>query len=531
MLIYILKSSACLAIFFVFYKLFLERENMHIFKRFYLLASSFVSFIIPLITFISYTKPDQESINQNILLTEVISQRVKESLFDLSFILWSIYGIGLIIFGIIFVKNLSQILLKVKNNPRVKIGSITNVLLLDLIIPHTFFNYIFLNKQKFENREIPKEVLLHEQTHAKQKHSIDILIIEVLQVVFWFNPLIYFIKHAVKLNHEFLADQAVLQKGINTSVYQKILLTFTSNSSHIQLVNAINYSLLKKRLTIMKTRTSKNAIWLRSLVLLPLLAVLIYGFSSKVTIEKEVPNSKVINEITLQKKATPEQVAEYNKLAKYYNAQSKSNLRIKLKDVKRLEYIYSLMTEAQKKNAEPFPDFPPPPPTPQPSLDTIPDNVNSKKIKVVEGKYITPKEEMKVVIGRKISTPDHGKIIEGRKVGKTEKNVKINKVQPPPPSPSPIPASTTPKLEKTHKIPPPPNSSKPDTIHEVNGWKVTGVSNDIPPPPLPKDATYYINGKKASLKQVKDLDADDIIRMEVNKKNSKETKVYITTKQ
>lgn len=115
----------------------------------------------------------------------------------------------------------------------------------------------------------------------------------------------------------------------------------------------------------MKTKTSKTVIWFRSLVLLPLLAILIYSFSSKNYIEYE--HSK--NEITTQKKASAEQIAEYNKLAKKYNSQSEDNRVFKLKDINRLEYLYSLMSKTQKANAEPFPNFPPPPPAPAPKIN------------------------------------------------------------------------------------------------------------------------------------------------------------------
>jgi len=138
-------------------------------------------------------------------------------------------------------------------------------------------------------------VILHEQTHATQKHSLDILFIELLQIVFWFNPFLYFIKHSIKLNHEFLADRAVLNKGIATSTYQNILLAFSSNAHTPPLANSINYSStrlielftkqsfgqVKKRFTIMKTHTSKRAVWLRTLLLLPLITLVLYGFSNR----------------------------------------------------------------------------------------------------------------------------------------------------------------------------------------------------------------------------------------------------------
>lgn len=155
-------------------------------------------------------------------------------------------------------------------------------------VPHTFFNFIFLNKNKFENNQIPPEVLLHEQTHAKQKHSLDIIFIELLQVVFWFNPLVYWLKKEVKLNHEFLADQDVINQGVDTKTYQTILLQFSSNQQELALANAINYSSIKKRFTLMKTQTPKRTKWIRSVLLLPLLALLLYSFSSTKEVEKEL---------------------------------------------------------------------------------------------------------------------------------------------------------------------------------------------------------------------------------------------------
>ena len=366
MLVYILKSSACLAVFLIFYKLFLEKENMHFFKRFYLIFSVIIALCIPFITFTQYLEASSEIqplINKSLILNSTAEYNY------LPTVLWSIYGIGVFVFGILFLKNLFKILYIIKQNIKVKSNRFTNVLLQNLVIPHTFFSYIFLNKHKFETHQIPKEVLLHEETHAIQKHSLDILFIEILQVIFWFNPLMYVLKQSIKLNHEFLADKAVLNKGIETSTYQNILLAFSSGALQplpktIGMANAINYSLIKKRFTVMKTKTSKQSIWIRSIILLPLLAITLYSFSDKIIVEKEKINLEELEVTTLQEKATEKQVAEYNALAKKYNEQPADNKVIKLEDLKRLEYIYHLMSDTQKKNAQPFPNFPLPPPAP-----------------------------------------------------------------------------------------------------------------------------------------------------------------------
>ena len=297
MYIYILKLSAILAIFWLLYVLVLEREQMHRFKRFYLLFSVLAAVIIPLlsITEYVYVAPIEDVGYQLTDFTfPVIQETIIEetSFFTLERTLWLIYALGAIIFGLRFLKNLTTLLLTIKQNEKIKQWTYTYVLLKKTINPHTFFNYIFFNKSTFENKTLPKAVILHEETHAKQKHSIDVLFIELVQVIFWFHPLVYLYKRNIKLNHEFLADQAVLNNGIEASNYQNILLAFTANTEDYQLANAINYSSIKKRFTVMKTTTSKTTVWLKSLLVLPLLGVLFYSFSSREIIEIEETNEQ-----------------------------------------------------------------------------------------------------------------------------------------------------------------------------------------------------------------------------------------------
>ncbi len=302
--ILLLKSSACLAILMLFYKIVLEPLNHHHFKRFYLLAALLTSAIIPFITFIKYVEPtfdfgvyDPESMTTPPYFPAELPTITEEQPNTfLPALLWTIYTIGIIVFSMRFILNLIKISSKIKTNQKVKTNVFINVLIEKLAVPHTFFNYIFLNKSAFENNKIPQEVLLHEQTHAKQKHSLDILFLEILQIIFWFNPLLYFIKKDIKLNHEFLADQQVLKSGYHPKTYQNLLLRFSSNQKELALVNAINYMSIKKRLTIMNTQTSLKTKWLRSLLLLPVLALLLFSFSQTKEVEKSIEPKIEYNE-------------------------------------------------------------------------------------------------------------------------------------------------------------------------------------------------------------------------------------------
>ncbi|MGB7394110.1 MAG: M56 family metallopeptidase [Pricia sp.] len=420
-LVFLIKSISCLTLLLLFYKLVLEQERMHVFKRFYLLAALLLSFIIPSITFTKYI--DVVPATNNIVLSEGAVPEISTSENDPSDpkeslvlssptpriersgnhglanywlpLVWSIYTIGAIVFAFKFLRNLWSIQKDIKGNPKTKIGKILHVLLKDSIVPHTFFNYIFLNREKYERQEIPAEVILHERTHAKQIHSLDVLLVEFLQIVFWFNPILYLYKASIKLNHEFLADQAVIEHGASTPKYQEILLAFASSANgqdnQSSLVNAINYSSyssIKKRFTVMKTQTTKKSILLRSAMLLPLLALLLYGFSTTV----QIPQHPKTDSTTAG--ATEQQLVEYNALAKKFyelptsntilaRSVPKSRLGEPTNQLQRLNHIYSIMTAEQKANAEPFPmpDFA----KPNKSNSTFQEGATNKQIREYNG--------------------------------------------------------------------------------------------------------------------------------------------------
>ncbi|MEP6261012.1 MAG: M56 family metallopeptidase [Gillisia sp.] len=286
---YLLKSAACLAVLLLFYKLLLERENMHMVKRYYLLSSVLAALLIPLITFTTYVEPSSEKFKA-LIYTSDISSETTSGKPDLSYIFYGIYLLGVLFFSVKFIRNLRNLLVKIRTNPKVREGSFINVLLSEKVQPHTFFSFIFFNKEKYLQNEIAQDVKIHEQAHARQLHSLDVIFMELLQIIFWFNPLIFLLKGAVKLNHEFLADREVILNGISTSTYQQTLLAYSSKDLQSDLVNPINYSSIKKRFTIMKSKTSNTAFWVRSFLIFPLIVLLVYGFSDKTVVVKDSEN-------------------------------------------------------------------------------------------------------------------------------------------------------------------------------------------------------------------------------------------------
>ncbi len=274
-----------------FYVLFLEKESMHHTKRFYLIFSVIFALSIPLITFTYETTVETvpETFQQPIttmVLSDQIPVIVAPSIDYTSILLWSIYGIGVLIFGFRFIKNLKNLTRKIKINEQLKEPSHINVLLGDSIIPHTFLKYIFVSKKEYQEKNIPEEVLLHEKTHVVQKHTLDILFVEVLQVIFWFNPLLIWIKKAIKLNHEFLADQTVLKRQFSLQTYMNLLITYPNSSNQTELSSPINYSLTKKRIIMMSKQFSKTRAAARLLLLLPVLLICMLLFNNEIVAQQ-----------------------------------------------------------------------------------------------------------------------------------------------------------------------------------------------------------------------------------------------------
>jgi hypothetical protein len=142
-----------------------------------------------------------------------------------------------------------------------------------------------VNSAEYKEGRIPKELFSHEITHINQRHSIDIIFVEILKVLFWFNPLIYLFKNAIRLNHEYLADDAVTKSETNHRTYLNIILSIAFRNNNSYLASSFNYSFTKKRLLMMtKNNFSRTAI-LKKIAVIPLFIALgLFAVNSQDTI-------------------------------------------------------------------------------------------------------------------------------------------------------------------------------------------------------------------------------------------------------
>ncbi|WP_447635826.1 M56 family metallopeptidase [Flavobacterium microcysteis] len=296
---FIIKSTVSLIVLLGIYYLFLEKEKMHRFNRFYLLFSLVLSFAIPFITIevpveslpkplVSQSAPAPVLIQpqDQVIATKVAEIQETETNY-MPIVLWSLYALATAFLIIRFGKNIYRLILKAKKSRTVAFNCSTLVLSKEEQLPHTFLKYIFINEDDFNSHNIQEELYTHELTHVKQKHTYDVLFIEIVKTLFWFNPILVFYKKAIQLNHEFLADENVVESHKNVPFYQNLLIEKASWNSNFYLASNLNFSVTKKRLIMMTKNTSKSRALLKKIALVPILAGLVFASCIEKTAAKD----------------------------------------------------------------------------------------------------------------------------------------------------------------------------------------------------------------------------------------------------
>lgn len=165
--------------------------------------------------------------------------------------------------------------------------------------PFSFFRWIFINKNMLDDPCL-HEVLLHEQTHARQWHSVDVMLSEMATILCWFNPFAWILRREVRVNLEFLADQCVVAKGHDARTYQYHLLALTYQRSVATLTNNFNVLPLKQRIKMMNKERSKSIGRLKYLLLLPVCALLFMMSSTPVSAQSRKSTTHPDGSVTIK---------------------------------------------------------------------------------------------------------------------------------------------------------------------------------------------------------------------------------------
>lgn len=270
----------------VLYHVCLSREKIHQFNRFYLLFSIIISLVIPFITIPVYVEINTPLPATPVNMAQPVANNTLADVSSTNYILialWSLYiGIATLLLCK-FIGNLLYFIKKIRLGKVINHNSYKNIKLVLMpkpTLPYTFLNYIFINEEEYNQQTIEDELLTHELTHAQEKHSIDILFIELLKVIFWINPLLYLYANSIRLNHEFLADAKVVSKTQSVSGYQKMLIEKASGIAPA-FASTLNFSLTKKRLLMMTKTTSRTKAITLKAIAVPVIAALVSLLSTK----------------------------------------------------------------------------------------------------------------------------------------------------------------------------------------------------------------------------------------------------------
>jgi len=297
MITYLINFILCSGLLLAVYHFFLRNENLYQFNRFYLLFSLAFSLIVPSITMEVYpAQPTLTEANQPVVIWDMATavspiitanHAVQQSVMPASApdylpdVLIAIYSIITAVLLVRFTRNLYTIRRAVAKNAARPINNAKLVLVNDAVTPHSFLKYIFINKSEYEDGKIAPQIICHEQTHIKQLHSLDVILVELIQTVCWFNPLIPFYRKAIQLNHEFLADEAVVKNYDNTPAYQYLLLSKAGQLGGLYLTSQFNYLTTKKRLIMMTKNTTAATAWFARLAIIPVIAITFLLFCNK----------------------------------------------------------------------------------------------------------------------------------------------------------------------------------------------------------------------------------------------------------
>jgi bla regulator protein blaR1 len=302
MIAYLVKMIVCSGLLLAVYFLLLEKEKMHRFNRFYLLFSIIFSLTIPLvsITVSTIAIPVLEAPAYPLLfeagpanaedpVLPNAQPREKTNIFPL--VLLALYCTVTFYFLFRLFITVYRLTGKTGKYRCLYYENAKLVFLNEKIATHTFLNTIFVGESDHKDQVMDKEVLTHELTHVRQKHSLDIIFIELLRSILWFNPFFTLYKKAIQLNHEFLADDAVISTHKNISSYQYLLLDKIKLHSGSYLSSNLNFLIAKKRLAMMKQMKNTPRAVLKTIGVAALFAGSVILFSEKVIAQQPVKNS------------------------------------------------------------------------------------------------------------------------------------------------------------------------------------------------------------------------------------------------
>ena len=319
--IYILKSSVCLVLFYLFFRLLLSKETFHRFNRMALLGVLFFSLLIPCIEVTTRHQVEVQqamlSIEQLLLMAELEATPVDADVVqETSAISWVQVVLLVYLAGILFLacRNIYSLiclfrLIHSGKHEKLEKG-VTLVVHNQEIAPFSWMKYIVISRKDL--KENGREILIHEMAHIHHRHSVDLLVADICIFFQWFNPGAWLLKQELQNIHEYEADETVINEGVNAKEYQLLLIKKAVGTRLYSMANSFNHSKLKKRITMMLKEKSNPWARLKYLYVLPLAAIAVTAFARPEISEKveEISAVKVNDLAEIVEKKSEENVVK-----------------------------------------------------------------------------------------------------------------------------------------------------------------------------------------------------------------------------
>lgn len=265
---YLVEANICLIVFLGIFWLMLKNETDFGFKRIYILGGVMFSLIFPLIKIGGGESiPSIGNVLSVYVLPEIVigdQTQMEWGTTDSSISVWQIftwiYLAGILFFSLRLLLQFIRLWLLIKHAKSITKFERYSIVESEILTPFSFFNYIFINRIDNLSAEDKAQIIKHEMVHVTKHHSVDIILIELVRILFWINPITHILKTVISNIHEFQADEkAVVDQDIQT--YCSLLARMTLNSAGLSLANHFNKSLTLKRITMLKTVKKKMHTW------------------------------------------------------------------------------------------------------------------------------------------------------------------------------------------------------------------------------------------------------------------------------
>ena len=286
-LIYQGKTAVILAVFYMFYRLLLSKDTFHRFNRIILLGTAALSFVLPLcvitiheIVMIPAVQSAPQMLESATIGTMAAVAEVSEPIWP--YVICAVFAIGALGVLLMAVVSIAKVICIIRSGEHHTLESSETLVITDAeIAPFSWMKYIVLSREDYENGY--SQILTHEKAHIALKHSWDVLFVDMITALQWFNPAMWMLKADLRAIHEFEADDAVLRSGADVKEYQYLLIRKAVSKSGYSVANSFNHSTLKARITMMSNKkSSRKGAW-KALYVLPLV-----GISLSVTAETKV---------------------------------------------------------------------------------------------------------------------------------------------------------------------------------------------------------------------------------------------------